>query len=361
MPRRGKTCEWKRKPINRRKTHGSAIIEMIAIIPLMILFMLFTIIVCRWLVYQGRILAAGRTASWLVAYADETSGADGIVQSTGFAEDLRRWHFITGGPNAGVVMVRAPVRAGGLLATKNIEDIMGSMQQTGSEIQKTKNDKKQGYENTAVIDFQKAGYESNVALSRKKEKDKTEEVNSTMAKGGGIVTDFISGVVQFLTDDFKRVEVKVDYWMPLPFNLGAFERLLGAPVDRGGPAPPGTSQAFAAMAPNAGGRSFALLTRGTHTTCILPILDPGRSGGVAEALEGAIQQAKSLLEDLKDSIKDSTDQTLYRPMEKFGDGNSDPSVDDHENIDNSDKVNQPAFYALLVYEINDPEHKSARP
>ncbi len=106
---------WRREGRRPARRSGGAVIEMIGILSVMIAFILFTLVALPWLAYQGRLLAAGRTATWLVSHAEDAEKANTTLQSTDFCKKLRAWHFDADGPNAGIVFVDANEVTDGLL------------------------------------------------------------------------------------------------------------------------------------------------------------------------------------------------------------------------------------------------------
>ena len=339
-----------RRPSGRRRCIGGAIIEMLGILPLMVLFMLMTILVCRWLVFQGRILAAERTASWLVAHAEDPASAGRVVQGADFAGKLRDWHF----EPSGVVVVSAPIKTDGVLSQSTVEAVLGKMNEIGKDHARTK---------TTPEMFDASAADSEVAPIREEErnqrevnKDSFEQAESNgglMASAAGVIKSFMVGVVQFLTRDFQRTEVRVSYWMPSPFRVAGFERLAGGTVSRGS----GNSSILdARKAEFAQGKDYLLLSRGEHTKCVMPVLDPGKDGGVGEAIGEVITQVDRVMEDVRKALKRNRNSDLYRPMEKGFDisGSTTANVED-------DAVVQDAFYALLMYEWQDPRHDAAKP
>lgn len=331
---------------------GGAVIEMIGIVPIFVIFMIFTVTACRWLVFQGRILAAGRTTAWLVSHADSPGKAGGFVSTPEFGEKLRDWHF----SGSGVVVVEAPQVNGGLLGGGDIEEVMTQMEQIG---QKKGNEPSARAEYERDRDASQNDYRSDVEVVEKSETTQREKTREMTGEGrsASMVARFMESVIQYLTADFKRTEVRVHYWMPLLFNLEAFEKLLGAPLDHGEAEPEGTQAAMDKM--GKAGQQYALLTRGRHTRCSFPILDPGRGGGVGEAIGEAITKVEEMLEKVQEALKGSSDTDLYRPMKGLNHPGGGGQLQEPDG--DQDEVLQPEFYALLVYEWMDPLHKGAKP
>lgn len=340
-----------RHPPGRCRCMGGAIIEMLGILPLMVLFMLMTILVCRWLVFQGRILAAERTASWLVAHADDPTDAGGVVQGAEFAGKLRDWHF----EPSGVVMVSAPIKTDGVLSQSTVDAVLGKMNEMGKD-QASKNKTPEMFATSEVADSEVAPIGEEERNQRKVNKDSFERAENNdglMAGAAGVIKSFMVGVMQFLTRDFQRTEVRVSYWMPSPFRVAAFERLAGGTVSRGSgnSSIPDTRKIEFVK-----GKDYLLLSRGEHTKCVMPVLDPGKDGGVGKAIGEVISQVDRVMKDVRKALKRNRNSDLYRPMVKGFDlsGNTTANVKD-------DAVVQDAFYALLMYEWQDPKHDAAKP
>jgi len=291
----------KRRTPSFRK-QGAAIVELVMGMLLLLSMIAFTVFVCRAMSQRNRALAASRTVAWLYTHADEPDGGDNVWTTTDFRIELARWHFNHSDPNRVVV---TNWMGKGLISKE------GGGNRLLNAIQEAKNSAVVSSE----VSLDETGYQ---------EQDK-EPIPSPSGFVASAAESFMTGAINFITGDFKYCTAQVRASTPLIFGTG-FYQLFGWFTDMDE------------------GTKDVMLNPSFSGSCTMPMQEGGNGiqdpfSELAETLQGAMKSLQSLVEDTQED-------GIYRPC-RIGE----------ESVTGEDiPLDKNAFYALLVFEIDEPIH-----
>lgn len=282
---------------NLKSKRGAAIVELALAMLLMTSMIVFSVFVCRALSQRNRALAASRTAAWLYTHADKPEGDDS-VETTAFRNTLSQWHFGAKDPTS----VSLSIEGGsGLIAKSDANNIMNVV--------------------SSELDTQKeaAGAGALDGTSIPKVTDK-----SPSSLVGECFSEFVVGAVNWLTDDFKFYRAEVQVSTPLIFGPEAYQLfgwLEGVDHDT----------------------KSAMMNPIFIGSCTMPMQNGGEGvGDPFGNLTDKVQEITGWLQKLLDGIQNNA---VYRPY----DMGKEPS-----------EIDKKAFYALLSFELYDPDHDSLK-
>ncbi len=272
---------------------GAAIVELALAMLLMMSMIVFSVFVCRALSQRNRALAASRTAVWLYTHADNPEA----VELPDFRDSLSSWHF--GAKDPTTVSLEMEHKSG-LIAEKEANQLL-------AVVQAEREDKKSGADVGALDETAIEGV--------------TTETPSSFVKEG--LKQFVSGTVNWLTDDFKYHRAEVQVSTPLIFGPEAYQLfgwLSGEPSDT----------------------TSVMMSQSFIGSCAMPMQNGGE--GVGDPFGNLAEKTEDVMGWLQQLLDKTQDTAVYRPY----DMRVNPSV-----------IDKKAFYALLVFEINDPPNHSS--
>lgn len=269
---------------------GAAIVELALAMLLMMSMIAFSVFVCRALSERNRSLAASRTVAWLYSHADEPEGKDAVWQTKEFTKSLAEWHFT----HPAVVNVTIQTNSGLIAQAQQLVD-----------------------KSKEIADGAKKG-------------DSPKEANDDITifgihiKGTAKLIKecfdtFVTGAVNFLTQDFTFCEAKVTATVPLTFGVG-FYQLFGW---------------FTEMDSN----SQAILKPEFCSSCVMPMQSGGN--GVGDPFGALAEKLNGIMDWLKKLVEKTQEDSIYRPFDLDPDQNT---------------IDKDALYALLIFEIDEKDH-----
>jgi len=277
-------------------------IELIFGVILLWAMMLFTLVVGRGLAERNRILAANRTVAWLAVQQRggkeaETFPPQEINRAKDFHLLLRKWHFKTSGPAAGVVRIehgaenwRSGVLSGAADFATSIHDQMSGSGGTFAE---------ESIDNAADGSINDPIHGQFV-----EDGDKSSIDDKPTDHAGDFLSGAVNSFMAFIGGDYYKYSAEVTYYMPLLFSRSAYEFIFGdfaeGDVDTG-------DRIVAVQVRD--GETYCLLNRHGRDRCVFPLVDAGGENAMTELRVGL----NNMIENAKQELESVADEGLYRP------------------------------------------------